>query len=150
MTSFNPAAFRAFAAAIGKDYVMTSEDDKIAYSDHFAADEEKHRPAGAISPANAEEVREVVRIANQYKVPLWPISRGKNFGYGGSAPVMKGAVVLDLSRMKKIEMDRENGVVLVEPGVGFFDLYDYLQTNKIPLWLSVPGQQLGFGCGQCA
>jgi 4-cresol dehydrogenase (hydroxylating) len=144
---FNPAAFRAFAAAIGKDWVMTSEDDQLAYSDHFAADEGTHRPAGAISPANAEQVREVVRIANQYKVPLWPISRGKNFGYGGAAPVMQGAVVLDLSRMKKIEVDAENGVVLVEPGVGFFDLYDHLQTNKIPLWLSVPGNSWGSVAG---
>jgi 4-cresol dehydrogenase (hydroxylating) flavoprotein subunit len=147
MTTFNPAAFRAFAAAIGKDWVMTSDDDQLAYSDHFAADEEKHRPAGAISPANTEQVREVVRIANQYRVPLWPISRGKNFGYGGAAPVMQGAVVLDLSRMKKIEVDAENGVVLVEPGVGFFDLYDYLQTNRIPLWLSVPGNSWGSVAG---
>jgi 4-cresol dehydrogenase (hydroxylating) len=92
-------------------------------------------------------VRVVVRIANQYKVPLWPISRGKNFGYGGAVPVMQGAVVLDLSRMKKIEVDAENGVVLVEPGVGFFDLYDYLQTNKIPLWLSVPGNSWGSVAG---
>jgi 4-cresol dehydrogenase (hydroxylating) flavoprotein subunit len=145
--TINPAAFRAFAAAIGKDHVMMSEDDRIAYSDHFAADEEKHQPSAAIAPANAEEVRAVVRIANQYRVPLWPISRGKNFGYGGAAPVMKGAVVLDLSRMKKIEVDRENGVVLVEPGVGFFDLYDYLQANKIPLWLSVPGNSWGSVAG---
>lgn len=147
MTSFNPAAFRAFAAAIGSQWVMTSNDDRIAYSDHFAADEEKHRPSAAIAPASAEEVRAVVRIANQYKVPLWPISRGKNFGYGGSAPVTKGAVVLDLSRMKKIEVDAENGTVLVEPGVGFFDLYDYLQERKIPLWLSVPGNSWGSVAG---
>ena len=147
MTKLNPTAFRAFAAAIGKDWVMTGEDDRIAYSDHFAADEAKHQPSGALAPANAEEVRALVRIANQYKVPLWPISRGKNFGYGGPAPVMKGAVVLDLSRMKAIEVDRENGTVLVEPGVGFFDLYDYLQANKIPLWLSVPGNSWGSVAG---
>jgi 4-cresol dehydrogenase (hydroxylating) len=147
MTSFNPAAFRAFAAAIGSQWVMTSNDDRIAYSDHFAADEEKHRPSAAIAPASAEEVRAIVRIANQYKVPLWPISRGKNFGYGGAAPVMKGAVVLDLSRMKKIEVDAENGTVLVEPGVVFFDLYDYLQERKIPLWLSVPGNSWGSVAG---
>jgi 4-cresol dehydrogenase (hydroxylating) len=45
--------------------------------------------------------------------------------------------------MKKIEVDAENGTVLVEPGVGFFDLYDYLQERKIPLWLSVPGNSWG-------
>jgi 4-cresol dehydrogenase (hydroxylating) flavoprotein subunit len=146
--TINPAAYRAFAAAIGKDNVMLNDDDRIAYSDHFAADEAKHQPGAAIAPASAEEVRAVVRIANQYQVPLWPISRGKNFGYGGSAPVMKGSVILDLSRMKKIEVDAENGTVLVEPGVGFFDLYDHLQARKIPLWLSVPGNSWGSVSGQ--
>ncbi len=53
-------------------------------------------PSAAIAPANTEEVQACVRIANQYKVPLWPISRGKNFGYGGAAPVLKNSVVLDL------------------------------------------------------
>ena len=143
----NPSAFRAFAAAIGAEWVMTREDDRIAYSDHFAANEDTHRPSGAIAPANTEEVREVVRIANRYKVPLWPISRGKNFGYGGSAPVQKGAVVLDLGRMKAIEVDAENGTVLVEPGVGFFDLYDHLRARQIPLWLSVPGNSWGSVAG---
>jgi 4-cresol dehydrogenase (hydroxylating) len=45
--------------------------------------------------------------------------------------------------MRKIEVDLENGVVLLEPGVGFYDLYDYLQTRNIPLWLSVPGNSWG-------
>ncbi len=94
-----------------------------------------------------EQVQAIVRIANQYKVPLWPISRGKNFGYGGAAPVLKGSVVLDLSRMKKIELDEENGTVLLEPGVGFFDLYDYIQARKLPYWLSVPGNSWGSVAG---
>jgi len=46
-----------------------------------------------------------------------------------------------------MDFDAENGVVLVEPGVGFFDLYDYLQTNEIPLWLSVPGNSWGSVAG---
>ena len=33
-----------------------------------------------------EEVQEIVRIANRYGIPLYPISTGKNLGYGGSAP----------------------------------------------------------------
>lgn len=147
MTEFNPAAWRAFADAIGNQWVMSSDDDRNAYSDHYAPDEAVHAPSGAVAPANAGEVQAIVRIANQYKVPLWPISRGKNFGYGGSAPVMAGSVVLDMTRMKNIEVDQENGTVLVEPGVGFFDLYDYLQENNIPLWLSVPGNSWGSVAG---
>ena len=147
MTEFNPAAWRAFADAIGSNWVMHSDDDRRAYSDHFAADEAAHAPAGAVAPASAEEVQAIVRIANEYKVPLWPISRGKNFGYGGAAPVMAGSVVLDMSRMKAIVVDEANGTVLVEPGVGFFDLYDHLQQNNIPLWLSVPGNSWGSVAG---
>jgi len=147
MTQFNPAAWRAFADAIGSEWVLTDDDDRQAYSDHYAQDETAHAPSGAVAPASAEEVQAIIRIANQYSVPLWPVSRGKNFGYGGAAPVMAGSVVLDMTRMKKIEVDEENGTVLVEPGVGFFDLYDHLQQNNIPLWLSVPGNSWGSVAG---
>jgi len=67
------------------------------------------------------------RAANH--VPIWTVSRGKNLGYGTAAPVVAGSIILDLSRMKKIEVDVENATVLLEPGVGFYDLYDYLQTR---------------------
>jgi 4-cresol dehydrogenase (hydroxylating) len=147
MTTFNPAVWRAFTDVIGRDWVLATEADQNAYSDHFAQDEAAHRPAGAVAPANTEQVQAIVRIANQYGVPLWSISRGKNFGYGGAAPVMAGSVVLDLTRMKAIKVDKENGTVLVEPGVGFFDLYDHLQQNNIPLWLSVPGNSWGSVAG---
>jgi 4-cresol dehydrogenase (hydroxylating) len=142
-------ALKAFAGVVGADHVFTGEEDRIAYSDHFAPDDQegRHQPSAGIAPATVEEIQAIVRIANQYRIPLWPISRGKNFGYGGAAPVLKGSVVLDLTRMKRIEVDRENGTVLVEPGVSFFDLYDYLQANRIPLWLSVPGNSWGSVAG---
>jgi 4-cresol dehydrogenase (hydroxylating) len=145
-SSFN-AALKSFRAAIGAANVFAADDDRRAYSDHYSPDESKHMPAAAVAPASVEEVRAIVRIANEHKVPLWPISRGKNFGYGGAAPVVKESVVLDLTRMKKIELDPDSGTVLVEPGVGFFDLYDYLQNNRIPLWLSVPGNSWGSVAG---
>lgn len=141
------AALKAFADAIGADKVFASEQDQVAYTDHYSPDEAAHKPSAAVAPESAEQVQAVVRVANEYKVPLWTIGRGKNFGYGGSAPVQQGAVVLDLNRMKKIEVDEENGTVLVEPGVSFFDLHDYLQKNNIPLWLSVPGNSWGSVAG---
>ncbi|MEO0032752.1 MAG: hypothetical protein RIS94_2510 [Pseudomonadota bacterium] len=140
-------ALKDFAAAIGAQNVFFSDEDRAAYSDHFAADETRHRPGAAVAPGSAEEVQEIVRIANRHRVPLWTISRGKNFGYGGAAPVAKGSVVLDLTRLKKIEIDEHSGTVLVEPGVGFFDLYDHIQQRKLPLWLSVPGNSWGSVAG---
>ncbi len=136
-------ALKAFAKVVGDEWVLSTDLDRDTYLDHFAVNADAHAAAAAVAPLTAEQVREIVLIANEYKVPLWPISRGKNFGYGGAAPRLKGSVVLDLSRMKKIEFDAENGTALVEPGVGFYDLYDYIQQNKLPFWTSVPGNSWG-------
>ena len=136
-------ARRAFEAALGAGKVFFDDLDRQTYRDKFWVDEGAHIPSGAIAPTSVEEVQEAVRVANQFRVPIFPISRGKNLGYGGSAPVLEGSVVMDLSGMKKIEFDAANGVVTLEPGVGFYDLYDYIQTNNLPFWLSTPGNSWG-------
>ena len=136
-------ALKAFAKVVGDEWVLSTDLDRDTYLDHFAVDEAAHAAAAAVVPLTAEQVQGVLRVANEFKIPLWPISRGKNFGYGGAAPRLKGSVVLDLSRMKKIEFDAQNGVALVEPGVGFYDLYDYLQQHKLPYWTSTPGNSWG-------
>ena len=91
------------------------------------------------------------RSPTSFGVPLWPVSRGKNFAYGGAAPVLSGSVVLDLSRMNRIlEVNEKFGYALVEPGVSYFDLYDYIQGRGLKLWLDVPGSRLGQRHGQRA
>jgi 4-cresol dehydrogenase (hydroxylating) len=137
------AALKEIGGAIGAEWVLATDLDRDTYLDHFAVDESAHAPSAAVAPLTREQVQQVLHIANKYRLPLWPISRGKNFGYGGSAPLLKGSVVLDLSRMRKIEFDAQNGVALVEPGVGFYDLYDYIQQHKLPYWTSVPGNSWG-------
>lgn len=134
---------RELQAAVGAEFVFLDDMDRSSYADKFSIEEQRNLPLGGIAPASAEQVRAVVRIATAHRLPLWPISRGKNLGYGGSAPRLSGSLVLDLSRMKKIEVDEANGTVLLEPGVGFYDLYDFLQSRKIKLWLSVPGNSWG-------
>jgi 4-cresol dehydrogenase (hydroxylating) flavoprotein subunit len=138
-------ALDAFAAAIGKQWVLSTDEDRAAYEDVYAAgDADLHLPSAAIGPQSVEEIQAIVRIANEHKIPLWPISRGKNFGYGAAAPCMTGTVVLDLSRMKRIiDVNERFGYCLIEPGVGFFDLFNHLQENKIPLWMSIPANAWG-------
>jgi 4-cresol dehydrogenase (hydroxylating) len=104
-------AQKAFEAALGADKVFFADLDRVGYLDKFAVNDAGHHAAGAIAPTSVEEVQAAVKIANQFRLPLWPISRGKNLGYGTSAPELAGSVVLDLSLMKKIEFDDANGVV---------------------------------------
>ncbi len=136
-------ALRALEAALGSDKVFFEPLDARSYQDKFAVDDGAHHPAGAVAPDTVEEVQAVLRIASQYRLPVFPIARGKNLGYGGSAPVLAGSVVLDMSRMKRIAFDEKLGTVLIEPGVGFYDLYDYIQRHNLPYWLSTPGNSWG-------
>jgi 4-cresol dehydrogenase (hydroxylating) flavoprotein subunit len=139
------SAVKAFEGVVSKDWVMASDADRDAYSDIYAPGPESEWPASAaVAPASADEVQAIVRLANEHKTPLWPISRGKNLGYGANAPRMPGSIVLDLGRMNKIiEVDPALGYCVIEPGVGFFDLYEHIQREKLPLWMSVPGNAWG-------
>ena len=136
------AAIAGFEAAVGKEWVFTSQEDtdlyRDAYSPFFGEPEEKLVSA-AVAPDSAEQVQAVMRIANQHKIPVYPISTGKNLGYGGSAPVLSGSVVLDLKRMNRIlEVDEKNAYALVEPGVSYFDLYRYIQDKGLKVWIDCP------------
>ena len=114
-----------------------------SYEDAYSASDD-HQPGGAVRPCSVEEVQQIVRLANAHKVPLWTVSRGKNLGYGGHSPVVKGTVVLDLHRMNRIiEINEEYAYAVVEPGVSFFDLYEEIQRRGLRLWPSVPA--IGWG-----
>ncbi len=74
------------------------------------------RPALVVLPGSTEEVAAVVRAARAAGAPIVP--RGAGTGLSGGALPVEGAVVVALSRMKRIlEIDLENGWMRVEPGV---------------------------------
>jgi 4-cresol dehydrogenase (hydroxylating) len=138
-------ALAAFSGVVGSDWTFTDDAGIEQYRDAYQAlGQPEHRPAAAVAPASMEEVQAIVRLANEHRVPLWPVSRGKNFGYGAAAPRMSGCVVVDLGRMRRIlDIDVQRACCVLEPGVGFYDLYNALQAEKIPLWMSIPGNAWG-------
>lgn len=93
-----------------------------------------------LKPDTVEEISRIVWISGKYGVPLYPISSGRNWGYGSANPVGDETVVLDLSDMNRIlEMDRELGMVTVEPGVTQKQLREYLDEHKYPFLVPVHG-----------
>jgi (+)-pinoresinol hydroxylase len=131
-----------FEQIVGKDWVFTSDEDTDMYRDAFSpylGEPEERKASSAVAPNAVEQVQQIVRIANRHKIPIYPISTGKDVGYGGSAPAYSGSVVLDLKRMNRIlEVNEDNASVLVEPGVSYFDLYRHLRENGSKLWVDVP------------
>ena len=90
-------------------------------------------------PTATEQVSQIVKIANRYRIPLFAISTGKNLGYGGSAGNISGTVIVDLKRMNRvIEVDDERYFAIVEPGVAYFDLYRHIQDRQLKVWIDCP------------
>lgn len=93
-----------------------------------------------VYPGSTSEVQAVVRWANKYAIPIYPISLGRNLGYGGAAPRVPGGVVIDLGRRMHgiLNIDAENASCVVEPGVTYFRLYEEIQKLGLPLWIDTP------------
>ena len=91
-----------------------------------------------------------MKTANEYKIPVYPISTGKNLGYGGSAPNLSGSVVLDLKRMNRIlDVSERNHSALGRAGrqlLRSLPLHPGTQAEALGgrsrSWLGQPGRQL--------
>jgi 4-cresol dehydrogenase (hydroxylating) len=93
-------ALWAWRHAIGPDQVITAARERRAAETATYAT--RQRVPVILRPGNRREVQACVRIANQYKTPLYPLSTGKNWGYGSRVPVTDGCVLLDLGRLNRI------------------------------------------------
>lgn len=133
-------AIADFKKLLGADDVLTTPQQLAQYTKTMmpVADSE-HAPSAVILATSVEQIQKILAICNRYKVPVWTISTGKNIGYGSAAPGERGQVVLDLKRMNKIiEVNADLCYALVEPGVTYQQLHDYIKERNLPLWLSVP------------
>lgn len=93
-----------------------------------------------VYPESAEEVVLVVRIAKEFDVPVWPVSTGKNWGYGEKTACYPGGITLILERMTRIvRVDEELGYAVIEPGVTYKQLNDYLKNNQSNFWADTAG-----------
>jgi glycolate oxidase len=73
-------------------------------------------PEVVVKPGSAREIAEIVRLANERRIPVTP--RGAGSGLSGGAVPLYGGILLSVERMNKIlEVDLKNMVVVVEPGV---------------------------------
>ena len=144
-------ALGEFRAAVGADWVFSSDEDVALYRDSYSiywGEAEERVASAAVAPTTVEHVQQIVRTANKFRIPLYPISTGRNLTYGGSAPNLRGSVVVDLKRMNRIiEVDDKRHFALLEPGVSYFDLYNHITERKLRVMLDVPDPGWGSPVG---
>ncbi|MDY6912616.1 MAG: FAD-binding oxidoreductase [Chloroflexota bacterium] len=113
---------------VGEKYVLIAEEEREAYSCDESPISKPHLPDLVIKPWNSEEVAKVLALANEARVPVTPRGGGTGLS-GGTVPTL-GGIVLSLERMNRIkEIDEENFVAVVEPGVMLKDLRQEAETR---------------------
>lgn len=77
------AAIMQYMAIVGHDQVLQSNAlaEYIDPYELYEAEGKRKMPSAAVRPKNVEELRRVLKISNEYSIPVWTFSRGKNLGY---------------------------------------------------------------------
>ncbi len=115
-------------AIVGERHVIYGEPERMLdYAhDEVAGDEHSRMPEVVVKPDTSAEIAEIMRLANREHIPVTP--RGAGSGLSCGAVPVYGGILLSLERMNRIlEIDRENMVVVVEPGVVTNDINEAVQ-----------------------
>ena len=128
---------KALAFIVGEKNVIPAAGDQAApYHDLFGYIANRGTEiVSAVLPGSVEEVQAAVRLIRKKGLGLWstPNTRGNG---AVIARDDRPGLIIDLQRMNKIlEVDATSACALVEPGVSYRQLYEYLTEKQIPLWI---------------
>lgn len=106
--------FAEITGIVGADHALSAPEDLLCYG--YDASKLKAAPQAVAFPGSVEEVAALLKLANRYRFPVFP--RGAGSGIVGAAIPWSGGLVLALTRLNRIiELDPDNLLAIVEPGV---------------------------------
>jgi glycolate oxidase len=119
----------ALREIVGKENVLTTQEDLDTYA-YDATSTWYHRPDAVVMPTTAEQVADIVRLANEKKIPVTPRGGGTNVS-GGSIPIRGGIVLVTVKMNQILDIDTENLTATCQCGVILHDLNLSLATKKL-------------------
>ncbi|MCK5854486.1 MAG: FAD-binding protein [Sulfurovaceae bacterium] len=116
---------KAFTKLVGKENIYDDKAHMIAYS--YDATRTRYEPDAVIFPRHEQDVSDILKYCNQHGIVITP--RGAGSGFTGGALPANGGIVLGMEKhMNKIlEIDTENMVAVVQPGVINMDLQRHVE-----------------------
>ena len=130
-------AYKEIQSAIGADFVTDKDFMKAAYSRNVDPAFPDRWADIIVIPETTEEVSEIVKIANKYKIHMVPRGGGADL-VGGS--VTQGGILLDLTRMNQIiEINVDDYYVITGCGITWGALLSELQKKGVTTGILGPG-----------
>jgi len=117
---------------VGPGNIIFEDPEKMEPYSHDEIFEKgySHMPEVVVKPASAKEISDILKLANEKLIPVTP--RGAGSGLSGGAVAVCGGILLSVERMNKIlEIDSENLMIVVEPGVITNDINRALQKYNL-------------------
>jgi glycolate oxidase len=110
-----PALRRELESIVGTGGVLSEPDELLVYeSDGLTLF--RALADFVVFPTSAEQVAAVVRLANREGIPF--VARGAGTGLAGGCLPAEGGLVISMMRMNRVlEMDYDNQIAVVEPGL---------------------------------
>jgi len=100
---------------VGPSFIFTDNETRNNYG-HDETEDFVFPPNVVVKPSNTLEISEILKLANQFKIPVVPI--GARTGLSGGALSVQGGIGLSMERFNKIlHIDEQNLQVITEPGV---------------------------------
>jgi glycolate oxidase len=125
----NESAIGELQEIVGKENVLTASEDLKTYS-YDGTSSWIHDPDVVVFPKTAEQISDIMKLANTYKIPVTPRGGGTNVS-GGSVPI-RGGIVLCTTKMDRIlNIDKENFTATVESGVVLMNLNTRLAAEGL-------------------
>jgi glycolate oxidase len=118
-----PEAFSELKAIVGEGNVLSGDRIEDDYKHDECLTTAPEAPEYVVRPATTEQVSRILNFANERRIPV--TARGAGTGLSGGCTPSPGGILLSLDRMKRIlEIDEQNHVAVVEPGVTLQELDD--------------------------
>lgn len=118
------------ADIVGKDNALTNKEDLLSYSFDATAGLERSMPELVLHPTSTGQVQEIMKFAYQENIPVYPRGSGTNLS-GGTIP-LAGGIVLSMVKMDRIvDLDTENLVAVVQPGLIVQTLNDAVKGHGL-------------------
>jgi len=118
-----------FKNLVGADNVYDDKAHLIAYC--YDATRTRYQPDAVLFPRDEDDVSRILQYCNEHRIIITPRGAGSGFT-GGSLPANGGIILAFEKHMNKIlEIDMENMVAVVQPGVINMDLQNAVETKGL-------------------
>ena len=146
----NRKTLQKLGAILGREHLLSTSEDLSCYA--FDGSGGNMLPQAVAFPKSTEQVAAILKLANEQNFPIVP--RGAGSGMTGGAVPIQGGLVLTFTRMNEIlEIDPDNLIAVVQPGVITGELQEAVQKDGLfypPDPASLKFCTLGGNAAECA